>query len=224
MEKVTIGNAELYCGDCAVILPQIESVDLILTDPPYGLRMFGVDSCHHRQNKATRGVKAAVGNYGPADWDMCPPDMSLIEQVIQKGVNAIVFGGNYFGLPAARCWLVWDKDNSGNYADCELAWTTLNHPVRKIKWRWNGMIQEDMKNKEQRVHPTQKPLRVMEWCITKAPDDVVTICDPFMGSGTTGVAAMNLERQFIGIERERKYFDIACERIDAAQAQGRLAI
>ena len=86
------------------------------------------------------------------------------------------------------------------------------------------MIQEDMKNKEDRVHPTQKPTRIMEWAITQAPTDVVIICDPFMGSGTTGVAAMNLEKHFIGIERERKYFDIACERISQAQAQGRLAI
>jgi len=86
------------------------------------------------------------------------------------------------------------------------------------------MLQENMKNKEDMVHPTQKPTGIMEWAITQAPDDVITICDPFMGSRTTGVAAMNLERQFIGIERERRFFDIACERIDAAQAQGRLAI
>jgi len=215
MEKVTIGNAELYCGDCTVILPQLEPVDLILTDPPYGI---GAGS-------GTGGNNAAKAkDYGPDTWDKETPPLWLLELILVKGKHQIIFGGNYFRMPPTSCVLVWDKDNSGNFADAELAWTNLNKAVRLKKWRWNGMIQEDMKNKEERQHPTQKPTRIMEWCITQAPADVMTICDPFMGSGTTGVAAMNLEKRFIGIERERKYFDIACERIEAAQAQGRLAI
>lgn len=142
-----------------------------------------------------------------------------------KSQHQIIFGGNYFALPPTSCVLVWDKDNGANdFADCELAWTNLKKAVRMKKWTWHGMRQENMSRKEERVHPTQKPTGIMEWAISQAPDDVVTICDPFMGSGTTGVAAMNLEKRFIGIERERKYFDIACERISQAQAQGRLAI
>ncbi len=223
MEKVTIGNAELYCGDCAVILPQLEPVDLILTDPPYG-----IGESKKVSKRATDGVARPMGGpkfFEAGEWDNKPPPQWIFGLMIEKSTNQIIFGGNYFELPPTSCVLVWDKDNGDtDFADCELAWTSLKKAVRLKKWMWNGALQQDMKNKEERQHPTQKPTRIMEWCITQAPDDVATICDPFMGSGTTGVAAMNLEKRFIGIERERKYFDIACERIDRAQAQGRLAI
>ncbi len=214
MEKETIGNAELYCGDCAVILPQLEPVDLILTDPPYGIKA----------DKGSGGDNKGKARKYKEEWDSAPPAAWIFGLMQEKSEHQIIFGGNYFTLPPTPCVLVWDKDNTGNFADAELAWTNLQQAVRLKRWRWNGMIQEDMKNKEDRQHPTQKPTRIMEWCITQAPDDVVTICDPFMGSGTTGVAAMNMEKRFIGIERERKYFDIACERIDQAQRQCRLAI
>ena len=218
MEKVTIGNAELYCGDCAVILPQLEPVDLILTDPPYGIGEAA-------NNNKSRSKIAQSKDYGSDDWDNAPPAAWLFGLMQDKSKHQIIFGGNYFTLPPTSCVLVWDKDNGANdFADCELAWTNLKKAVRLKKWTWAGMRQENMGRKEERVHPTQKPTGIMEWAISQAPDDVTTICDPYMGSGTTGVAAMNLEKRFIGIERERKYFDIACERINRAQAQGRLAI
>ena len=218
MEKETIGNAELYCGDCAVILPQLEPVDLILTDPPYGI---GEAAKNHK----SRSKIAQSKDYGSDDWDYKPPAAWLFGLMQDKSKHQIIFGGNYFALPPTSCVLVWDKDNGANdFADCELAWTNLKKAVRLKKWTWHGMRQENMSRKEERVHPTQKPTGIMEWAISQAPDDIATICDPFMGSGTTGVAAMNLEKRFIGIERERKYFDIACERISQAQAQGRLAI
>ncbi|MGB0239048.1 MAG: DNA-methyltransferase [Cycloclasticus sp.] len=218
MEKVTIGNAELYHGDCAVILPQLEPVDLILTDPPYGIGEAA-------NNNKSRGKRASSRDYGKDDWDNAPPAAWLFGLMQEKSKHQIIFGGNYFALPPTRCVLVWDKDNGANdFADCELAWTNLNKAVRMKKWTWHGMRQENISRKEERVHPTQKPTGIMEWAIAQAPDDVMTICDPFMGSGTTGVAAMNLEKRFIGIEREKKYFDIARERIEMAQAQGRLAI
>lgn len=218
MEKVTIGNAELYCGDCAVILPQLDKVDLMLTDPPYGIGEAA------GKNKS-RGKLANAQDYGNDEWDNAPPAAWLLGLMRDKSTWQIIFGGNYFELPPTKCVLVWDKENgASDFADAELAWTNLNKAVRLKRFMWAGMLQADMKNKEKRVHPTQKPTRIMEWCITQAPEDVMTICDPFMGSGTTGAAAMNLERKFIGIERERKYFDIACERISQAQAQVRLAI
>ena len=128
---------------------------------------------------------------------------------------SIVFGGNYFGLPASPCWLVWDKDNAGtDFADCELAWTNFPGAVRLLKHRWNGMLQQDMKNKEHREHPTQKPVPVMRWCIQRFPDDMATvILDPFMGSGTTLRAAKDLGRKAIGIEIEEKYCEIAAKRL-----------
>ncbi|WP_297532728.1 site-specific DNA-methyltransferase [Thalassolituus sp.] len=212
MEKVTIGNAELYCGDCAVILPQLDNVDLILTDPPYGINEAA------GKNKS-RSKATTAKDYGNDLWDSRPPAGWIFELIREKSKNQIIFGGNYFALPPTSCVLVWDKDNTGDFADCELAWTNLNKAVRIKKWRWNGMLQENMKNKEVREHPTQKPVPIMEWAISQAPQEVETILDPFMGSGTTGVACHKMGKRFIGIERERKYFDIACRRIEDAQKQ-----
>ncbi len=139
-----------------------------------------------------------------------------------KRLNTLFFGGgNYFELPPARCILVWDKDNGLNqFSDCELAWTNFDKPVRKLRWLWNGMLQENMRNKEVREHPTQKPIEVMKWAIQQAPDNCIAILDPFMGSGTTLRAAKDLGRKAIGIEIEEKYCEIAVKRL----AQGVLAL
>ncbi len=215
-EKVVIGNAELWHGDCREILPTLPECDLILTDPPYGIGEAA------GKNKS-RGKLATAKDYGNDTWDNEPPPGWVIELMRAKARWQILFGGNYYILPPARCWLVWDKENGeSDFADCELAWTNLPKAVRRKKWMWAGMLQENMAKKEIREHPTQKPVPVMEWAISQAPADVLTVCDPFMGSGTTGVACVNLGKQFTGIERERKYFDIACERIARAQAQERL--
>lgn len=139
-----------------------------------------------------------------------------IDKFITSVTPAIVWGGNYFDLPPTRCPLVWDKDNPGrDFADFEMAWTNLDKVARRIKFR-------PMNMDGGKVHPTQKPVRVMEWCLGHIPDVWGVIIDPFSGSGTTGVACANLGRQFIGIEREQKYFDIACRRIEDAQRQGHL--
>ena len=214
-EKVTIGNAELWHGDCREVLPLLPSVDLMLTDPPYGIGEAA------GKNK-TRGLAAKPKDYGDDSWDNEPPPAWVIELMRDKARWQVLFGGNYYSLPPATCWLVWDKDNGEtDFADCELAWTNLPKAVRRLRWRWNGMLQQDMANKEVREHPTQKPVAVMRWALLQAPD-AQTVCDPFAGSGTTGVACVLEGRKFTGIERERKYFDIACERISRAQAQGSL--
>lgn len=136
--------------------------------------------------------------------------------------NQSSLGGNYFELPPTKCWLVWDKEVNGNFADAELAWTNLDKPVRLLRHMWNGMLRKD--GEERHGHPTQKPIGVMKWCINHLPEGSSTILDPFMGSGTTGVAAVQMGRNFIGIEREPKYFDIACKRIEDAQRQGDMFI
>jgi len=215
MEKVVIGNAELWHGDCGIILQSLPFFDLMLSDPPYGINEAA------GKNKS-RGTKNAPGtDFGNDDWDKKPPPAWLIELIREKAKWQIIFGGNYFHLPPSSCWLVWDKDNTGDFADCELAWTNLPKAVRMLKWRWNGMLQQDMKNKEIREHPTQKPIQVMRWALLHAADNQ-TVCDPFMGSGTTGIACALEGKAFTGIEKERKYFDIACERIARAHAQGQL--
>lgn len=210
--KVEIGNASLYLGDCMDILPTLDKVDAVICDPPYGIN-------ENSKKVASRGKLAAPKDYGDFNWDKAPPPDALIELIRTKGQHQAFFGGNYFTLPPTSCWLVWDKLNGDNdFADCELAWTNWPKAVRRLQWRWNGMIRQ---GNEERYHPTQKPLEVMKWVIELCPK-ADTILDPFMGSGTTGVAAIQLGRKFIGIEREPKYFDIACKRIEQAVAQGQL--
>ena len=208
-----IGLATLYLGDCREVLPMLDKIDLILTDPPYGINIA-------KRGTVGSGGKAKPTQFDKMGWDASVPEKELLDLIISKGNNAIIFGGNYFQLPPTSCYLVWDKDNGkNNFADCELAWTNLNKAVRLFKYTWGGFRQGNMKTKELREHPTQKPVPVMEWCITQAPKDVKTICDPFMGSGSTGVAATKMGKEFIGIEREPTYFANACRRIEKAQQQ-----
>lgn len=223
-EPVIIGNATLYLGDCRDILPTLGKVDAVVTDPPYGIGESG-GNAKKRQRKIGGNSKALADQrvYDELNWDDQPIDDDLIISVRAAGRWQIIFGGNYYDCPATSCWLVWDKINGENdFADCELAWTNLPKAVRRIRFLWNGMLRA---NGEQRGdHPTQKPIGVMKWCIGHLPEPNETILDPFMGSGTTGVAAVQMGRKFIGIEREPKYFDIACKRIEDAQRQGDLFI
>ena len=209
-----------YLGDCLEVLPTLGRFDLVVTDPPYGI---GADR-NLRANKQHGAAVAPSKDYGEGHWDSAPPDARTIAQIVAAAKHSVLWGGNYFGMEPSSCWLVWNKENGTNgYADCELAWTNLPQAVRRIKWRWAGMLQQDMRNKEERVHPTQKPVEVMRWSIEQ-DSDAETILDPFMGSGTTGVAAVKLGRRFTGIEIDPGYFDIACRRIEAALAQPDLYI
>jgi len=200
----------IYHGDCADIIPQLPMVDLLLTDPPYGIG--------EAQNKrgGIQGGKACAPSkdYGAADWDDQPASDALLALAIARAEKSIIFGGNYFDLPPSSCWLVWDKDNGKNtYADCELAWTNLSKAVRLKRWRWHGMLQENSgSKKEVRQHPTQKPLAVMAWALEMVPDAAVVL-DPFMGSGTTLRAAKDSGRDAIGIDLDERYCEIAADRL-----------
>lgn len=217
MRIETIGDATLYLGDCREILPTLPKVDAVITDPPYGIgesdKRIG-----SRQRKAGGNSTALADqrDYGAFDWDKEPAPAEVIEAIRDLSKWQAIFGGNYFHLPPSSCWLVWDKLNGDNdFADCELCWTNWPKAVRRLQWRWNGMIRQ---GNEERFHPTQKPLQVMGWVIDLCPASE-TILDPFMGSGTTGVAAVERGKKFIGIEREPAYFDVACKRIETTQRQ-----
>ena len=216
MTVVTIGDATLYHGDCLEILPTLPKVDAVITDPPYGIG-------EARKDHASRNKLAGSPTYERSSWDDAPASAAAIDMIRAISGTQVIFGGNYFDLPPAKCWLVWDKINGDNdFADCELAWTNINGAVRQIRHMWAGMLR-DSERDSRREHPTQKPIAVMKWAIERAKTaPSATILDPFMGSGTTGVACAQLGRKFIGIEIERKYFDIACERIDNAYRQQRL--
>jgi len=212
----------LYHADYRELLPKLKA-DLICTDPPYGIgvarRSFsGGRGRKHCRSGILAGKKpVACRDYGDHDWDDAPPARWVFDLMREISRWQIIFGGNYFPLPPSRCWLVWDKDNGATaYSDCELAWTNLDKPVRKLKWRWNGFLQEDMKRKEKRVHRAQKPLPLMRWCIQQAPEECRSILDPFAGSGTTLLAARELGRTAIGIEREEAFCEMAAKHLEAA--------
>lgn len=213
-KEIIIGDCRLLLGDCAKIMPLLDRLDACVTDPPYGINEAA------GKNKS-RGDIAWAKDYGDKNWDSVPASRDCINYIQAITKSQIIFGGNYFDLPPSSCWLVWDKQNGNtDFADCELAWTNLKKAVRRIYWRWNGMIR---KGDDIREHPTQKPIGVMEWCLTHIPDAKV-ILDPYMGSGTTGVACVKMGRKFIGIERDEGYFDIACKRIEEAYKQPDLFI
>lgn len=198
------GRVELYCGDSGEILSACGSAKLgaLVTDPPYGIG----EARGKNKSRSWKGIPAK--DYGVATWDdRTSPE--IVAQAIALADEAIIFGGNYYDLPPSPCWLVWDKCNGeSDFADAELAWTNLRGAVRLKQHLWNGMLR---KNREPRVHPTQKPVDVMTWVIGFTKSELVF--DPFMGSGTTGVAAIRQGRRFVGIERERTYVDYAIERI-----------
>jgi len=199
--KLEIGNATLYLGDCMDILPTLDKVDAVITDPPYGI---GQDGGAQR----TRGSKRTNGD--KLGWDNQRPTKEVFDAIQIAGNVQIIWGGNYFAdyLPASMGWLYWEKRMGGDFADGELAWTSQHKALRQFS--------HYKKNKGDE-HPTQKPLQLMKWCIEQCKNNPQTILDPFMGSGTTGVAAVQMGRKFIGIEREPKYFEIACKRIEDAQ-------
>jgi DNA modification methylase len=200
-------SCTIYNADCREILPLLPRFDLLLTDPPYGI------NADNQKRILSRGKLANPIDYGQSDWDKEAP-VQTVHDAIDQADFAIVWGGNYFGLPASSCWLVWDKDNGSNdFADCELAWTNLRKAVRKFKYRWNGMLQEHGGDKKEvRVHPTQKPVPLLRFCLTQCLT-AQTILDPFMGSGTTLVAAKLEGRKAVGIEISEKYCELAANRL-----------
>lgn len=195
----------IYHGDCKEILPLIVRADLVLTDPPYGLK----ENAHR---VASRTKLAETTDYGDFSWDSEPASEEEIAATLAAAPKAIIWGGNYFGLQPSRGWLVWDKLNSGNFADCELAWTNLKTSVRLFRFMWNGMLRDGEARGEKRVHPAQKPVELMTWCLSFVPEARLVL-DPFMGSGTTLVAAKNLGLRAIGIDTEEHNCEIAAKRL-----------
>lgn len=207
--KEQIGNATLYLGDCREILPTLAPVDAVVTDPPYAIGDGWNGDFGGKNGKAVHWG-------GPPEWDkLCPDGLTM---ALTKAPSAIVWGGHLYPLPANSQWLAWDKMQTFSSGDFELAWTTNQGATRIFRM---SRIDAHQNIGEKKEHPTQKPVPLMEWCLTfvKAAK---TVLDPFMGSGSTGIACMNQGRAFVGIERDPRYFDIACRRIEDAQRQQRM--
>lgn len=211
MRKEVIGSCELYLGDCMDIMPTLGRVPAVVTDPPYGIGIDGQKESINKNPKHNRKFFEAKG------WDDATPPIEVFEAIRAVSDEQIIWGGNYFvdrGLLPKKGWLVWDKGQRGlTMSDGELAYSSLDKPLRMFTLNRAALIADGTQ------HPTQKPLKLMQWCLTHIPD-ATTILDPFMGSGTTGVACVKAGRSFIGIEREPSYFDIACDRIRKSYDQG----
>ncbi len=208
-EKVIIGNATLYHGDCREVLPGLARFAATITDPPYGLG----DLLNWNPGKASSWAK----NYTESgEWDRATVADGVAAAIAAADV-AIVWGGQFYLLEPARCLLSWNKIvRNWSSSEAEHAWTNLKKPNRVFDYS-HGQLASEGKH----YHPTQKPVPLMAWCIEQAGRPS-TVCDPFMGSASTGVACNQLGIPFTGIELDRRYFDIACRRIDDAQRQTKL--
>jgi hypothetical protein len=195
--KEVIGECTLYLGDCREVLPLLPRFDAVVTDPPYGI---GIASNPVRQKHARK------------DWDDATPEAAIFDLMGGAARHQVIWGGNYFGLPANQCFFVWDKVQPQDFslAMCELAWTNISKPAKLFRRHVVSF---------EKHHPTQKPIELMKWCLEQLPQPAESVLDPFMGSGTTGVACALTGRRFAGVEMDETYFDIACRRIEEAYKQ-----
>jgi site-specific DNA-methyltransferase (adenine-specific)/modification methylase len=199
-----IGDATLYLGDCLDVLPTLGKVDAVITDPPFGVGNFVQVSGNVRGELVT--------------WNDVGPSEEFFKLIKEKSTHRIVWGANYFNCFEGAGGLVWVKNQPmPNMSKAEMASTSWGDKVELISLTWTNYV-----NTKESDHPCERPVGLYKWCIEQVPKQPQTILDPFMGSGTTGVAAIQLGRSFIGIEREPKYFNIACQRIEQAVAQGQL--
>lgn len=234
IQPVTIGNATLFCGDCIEILPTIQKqIDAIVSDPPYGI--------NYKKGKASeRGVTSNVNlkQIHGDDEDFNPSILIKISEDGRKGKETpyfpmVLFGANHYAqrLPDYGQWMVWDKacgqGGADNFTDAEFLWTNRKNPRNVYHHFWKGAFRSGVDNSSNslRTHPSQKPVELMRWCLETARIGLnKVVCDPYMGSGSTGVACVTSGRRFIGIEIDPDYFQIACKRIEDAQRQSELAL
>lgn len=211
-------------ADCLTVLKQLpdKCIDLILTDPPYGINVsksvYNVEAGQKRSHNA----KAVAGTYKHADWDFAIPAKEYFDEMERVAKHRIIFGGNYFTeyLKPSSGWIFWDKNNGSNdFGDGELAWTDFNKAIRKYQYTWNGMLQQDMKNKEVRIHPTQKPVGLLTQILRDYSEPGWLVCDPFSGSGSTAIACERWGLPFICIERDVDYFKASTERLNDERKQ-----
>lgn len=213
-------NIEIYNEDCLTAMKAMSDnfYDLAIVDPPYGIGEDGAKN--HSRSNATKATK-----YTAKNWDAEAPKKEYFDELMRVSKNQIIWGANHFIERINKnssCWIVWDKDNSGDFADCELAWTSFETAVRKFKYRWNGMLQQDMKNKEHRIHPTQKPVALYKFLLDKYANKEMKILDTHIGSGSIAVACWDLGIDLVGYEIDKEYYDNAKKRIEQHTLQTQL--
>lgn len=208
-------------ADCMEYLKEFPDnyFDLAIVDPPYG----GVTQGGYMSNKMGGGVAKNRNDYHLGVWQYGRPSDDYFKELLRVSKNQIIWGGNYYAslLPDSQGWIVWDKEKPEgvSFADCELAWTSFDVATRIFKFAWNGMLQGDMKNKEAKIHPTQKPVRLYEWCLSRYAKDGDTILDTHVGSGSSLIACHETDHKYIGFEIDPVYYEKAKQRIDEASSQ-----
>lgn len=213
----------MIMAECVSILKTFPDhhFDVAIVDPPYGIG-------ENARKAMTRGCKAKVNDWGSSnsDWDKEPPSEEYFRELFRVSKHQIIWGANHFMHRICRgssCWVVWDKDNGNtDFADCELAYTSFKTSVRKFRYKWQGMIQENMKEKERRIHPTQKPVKLYEWLLMNYAKPGQNILDTHLGSGSIAIACHNLGFELTGIEIDPEYYKAAKTRLINHQSQGTL--
>ena len=213
------GYGNMNCVDGMNQFPD-KYFDLAIVDVPYGIGENG-DKNHSRSRLApAKDYKPFAGN------DLKAPDSDYFNELFRVSKNQIIFGANHFisKIPYdSSCWIVWDKENGQNdFADCELAWTSFSTAVRIYRYRWHGMFQQNMKNKEIRIHPTQKPIALYEWILSRYAMSGDIILDTHVGSASSLIACHNTNHKFVGFELDKHYYEISKKRLDAEMVQMRL--
>jgi site-specific DNA-methyltransferase (adenine-specific) len=224
MSIVTIGTAEMRNVDCMEFMSGLpdKAFELALVDPPYGI---GASESFAGETRKSGNGCALKTAFEKKLWDSAIPNKDYFEELKRVSKNQIIWGANYMTnfLPASMGWIVWDKDNgTTNFSDCELAYTSFDIALRKFLFTWNGMIQGDMKNKEQRIHPTQKPIKLYEWLLTNYAKPGDRILDTHLGSMSSVIACLNLGFEVVGCELDSDYFKAGCERVAQSQRQVRM--
>jgi len=211
----------LHNKDCMedMIHMKDNEFDLAIVDPPYGIGASADSRVGGSYTVNMGGVKKKVAakTYISKDWDFKKPTTKYWQEIKRVSKNQIIWGGNYFveNLTDNSCWLVWNKRNGeNNNADCELAWTSFKTAVRMFEWKWNGMLQQNMKHKEVRIHPTQKPVALYKWLLKNYAKEGDRILDTHLGSGSIGIACWDYEMDLVGYEIDVDYFKAAKKRID----------
>lgn len=215
--KVDFINGTAYLGDCLEILQEFDlsnKFDLCLTDPPYGIG----ESNRKNLSRTTKLAKAI--DY--PDFEDIRPNKNIFDLILQVSHNQIIWGGNYFSdyLPPKMGWIFWNKMVTGDFSDGELAWTSYKKALKQFVFQWNGYKKDGNRSINNRIHLTQKPYELMLYCFeyAKLPEQTI-ILDPFAGSGTTAIACIRSNRRFVVIEKEQKYFDLMCKRIEYQESQ-----
>ena len=202
--------------------------DLAIVDPPYGILVNQTNSNFGRNATTTNNYKRGKSKkYKLNDWDSSSPKKEYFKELKRVSKNVIIWGANHFieNIPNSNSssWVVWDKQNGNNdFADCELAYTSFKSAVRKYAFRWAGMLQGDMKNKEARIHPTQKPIKLYEWLLMNYAKEGDKILDTHLGSGSIAIACHNLGYDLIACELDKEYYEAAMKRLEQHTAQLRI--